>query len=146
MIKKHYLWLILISLFIACGGKVEQVTEDTFDDGSPKMVKYYKTDGDNKILVKETGYYPNGQKRIEGEFRNGKRHGKWFYWYENGNTWSEGTFEEGRRNGSSVNYHENGSKYVEGTYEDDIRVKIWRFYDENGVLLKEIDYDKEQNR
>lgn len=141
MIRK-LIYLMLILSLVSCGTKIVEEIEEKYDDGSPKTVKIYEVDDEKKELLKEIGYYSNNQKRIEGEFRDGKRHGKWYYWYENGNMWSEGSFHEGRRDGPGVTYHENGEKYVVGTYDNDERIGVWQFYDENGDLIKEIDYNR----
>jgi antitoxin component YwqK of YwqJK toxin-antitoxin module len=140
--KRVLFFLLSIFLMASCTTEYEELTEDSWDDGSPKTVKVYEIDGDDRILHKEIAYYENNQKRLEGEFKDGKRDGYWQYWYENGHKWSEGYFKEGRRNGMGKTYHDNGQIYVDGTYQDDIRVGAWRFYDRNGVLLKEIDYDE----
>jgi antitoxin component YwqK of YwqJK toxin-antitoxin module len=142
MIRK-FAFLIILMITASCGAEIQEEIEETYEDGSPQIIKLYEIDGDERKLTKEIGYYPNGQKRIEGEFEDGKRHGKWYYWYENGNMWSEGSFKNGRRDGPGITYHENGEKYVVGTYDNDQRINIWRFYDENGELLKEIDYNKD---
>ena len=42
---------------------------------------------DDRNLVKDRPHliwYENGQKYEEGEFKNGKREGRWMRWYENG--------------------------------------------------------------
>ena len=141
--RKIFLLLISAVLFASCAKEYEEVIEDSYEDGSPKTVKVYEVNGDEKDLVKEIAYYENKQKRLVGEYKNGQRDGFWQYWYENGNKWSEGYFKAGRRDGLGKTYHDNGQLYVEGTYNDDIRVEAWRFYDRNGVLLKEIDYAKD---
>ncbi len=143
MMRKYFLFLLGILLFSFFSKEYEEVVEDTYDDGSPKIIMVYELDGDNKILFKEIAFYENGQKRLEGEYKDKMRHGYWQYWYDNGSKWSEGYFKEGRRDGIGKTYHDNGQLYVDGTYKDDIRVEAWRFYDRNGVLLKEIDYAKE---
>ncbi|MFO8128514.1 MAG: hypothetical protein R6T99_01255 [Bacteroidales bacterium] len=137
-----FLYMIIsLMLLISCGSDVKKVIESTHEDGTPKTVKYYTIHGDARDLVREVSYYPDGGKRLEGAYENGKRDGKWVYWYENGNKWSEGYFKNGTRSGPGITYHENGQKYVEGRYDNDHRVGVWQFYDKEGNLLKEINYD-----
>jgi len=40
-------------------------------------------------------YWSNGQKKEEGNYKNGKRDGEWTYWYENEQKQWEGTFKDG---------------------------------------------------
>lgn len=141
---KQVLYFLLLLMFsISCGSQLEEIVEEAYPDGSPKVVKIYRIIDNQKELLKEIAYYSNHQERIEGEYKDGKRHGKWIYWYENGNKWSEGYFKEGNRNGLGIAYHENGAKYIEGTYDDGKRVGKWQFWDDKGDLLKEINYDED---
>lgn len=133
----------MLLLLMACGPNIQELVEETWPDGSPKVVKHYVTEIDAKKLVKEISYYKTGIKRLEGEFNNGQRNGRWKYWYKDGTLWSEGFFTEGKRSGVGTTYHENGKKYIQGSYENGERVGKWSFWDENGKLSKEIDYDKQ---
>jgi antitoxin component YwqK of YwqJK toxin-antitoxin module len=42
-------------------------------------------------------YYPNGQKKEEGHFKNGNRVGIWAEWYEDGDLMWKGLWENGKR-------------------------------------------------
>lgn len=134
------LLVLLLSLTLASCRFENKVVEETYDDGTPKRVCIYKGSGDDKELVRETTYYANKQRQMEGTYQNNKRHGTWTYWYENGKVWSEGQFINGKSDGRRVTYFENGKVRYEGSYKEDIRIGKWRFFDENGRLLQEIDY------
>lgn len=138
---KRYLIFLLI-LFGACSTNKVEVMEESYEDGTPKTIKYFKVSDRDSILVKEIRYYPNGNKQLEGEYRNLKRYGKWTYWYENGNKWSEGHYKKGIDNGLKTVWYENGEKYYEGDMKDGQRIGIWRFWDKDNNLVKEIDYDE----
>lgn len=130
---------ILTAVFTSCRFD-QKVVEETFPDGSPKRVCIYRGKGANRELVKETFFYPNRQKRMEGTYKNKKRDGLWSYWYDNGNLWSQGTYSNGKSEGKRTTYFENGKIRYEGFYKDDMRVGKWKFFEENGSLLKELDY------
>lgn len=117
------------------------MVESKYENGNPKVVKYYHKKGGKLILDREVMYYENKHKRLEGEYNNQQRDGLWKAWYENGTLWSEGEYKDGKRNGGAISYHPNGGKYIEGKYLDDIRVGAWRFYDTTGVMTKEVDFD-----
>lgn len=87
-------------------------------------------------------YYANGLKKVEGEHRDGLRHGVWTYYYENGMKWSEGRYKNGVRDGYSIVYYENGRKKLEGQYEQDLQVGIWKVWNDDGSLVTEIDLNE----
>jgi len=139
------IWLFLIVLFLAsCQTPLHEEIIETYDDGTPKRVQYFSGEEEEKVMVKETFYYENGNLRVEGEFNeSGKKDGKWVYFYEDGKKWSEGYFYEGLNHKKRTTWHENGVKHYEGTYDKGERVGIWKFYNEQGALTKEIDYDNQ---
>jgi len=137
---KKLLLIVLIAGF-AFGCSEKKIVEATYDNGNPRIEKYYTKKGSQLILNREVIYYENKQKKMEGTYKADQRDGQWKAWYENGLLWSEGEYKDGKRNGTGVAYHENGKKYIEGMYRDDARVGAWRFYDTTGVLLKEVNFD-----
>ena len=143
MKKIFSLFFVLVLLF-ACTGKLHEVVESAYEDGTPKVVKLYKIQNGDSLLVKEISYYENHKIRMEGTFKNNQRDGKWLYYYENGNKWSVGFFKDGRRDGFGKTWHRNGTKYIEGKYENGTRAGKWKFWDEKGELIKEIDYEKNE--
>ncbi len=144
LVNNFFKSFVLIFLLIqtACESKLTEVVEEKFADGSPKIVRFYKEVESKKVLVSETIYYPNHNKKIEGEFKNGERHGKWTAWFENGVLQSEGFFKEGKNSGIRKVYYENGNKYYEGKYKNDKPIGRWIFYNTNGSISQEIDYGK----
>ncbi len=132
--------LMIIQLF-GCASGLEEIVAETYSDGSPKVVKYYAGEGRNKTMVKEATYYPDGQVRLEGEYKNGKKDGHWVSYYENGHKWSEGYYTNGINNGETTTWHENGEVYYTGFYDHGHRSGTWKFYDEKGDFIKEINYD-----
>jgi len=135
--------ILLISFFafLAFGCTEKKVVEASYENGNPRIVRYYHKNGGELIVSREVVFYENAQKKIEGEFDNRLRNGLWKAWYENGTLWSEGEYKQGKRNGIGISYHRNGKKYIEGRYNEDNRVGAWRFYDTSGVLTKEVNFD-----
>jgi antitoxin component YwqK of YwqJK toxin-antitoxin module len=143
MIQKYIIvFIAIIAVITGCSTKTERVVESTYPDKSPQIVKYYKTAGEQRELVKEESFYPNKQKRMEGEYKKNERDGRWIYYYESGKIWSEGFFKNGKSEGSRITYFENGNKRYEGTYKNDLRTGVWKFYTEDGKPAEEIDYGK----
>lgn len=139
--KKILLLSVVSALLYACSPEIQRIVVQTYPDGSVELEQYFVFRHNDSILIKEIGFYPDGQKRIEGEFKDGKRQGKWTYWYDNGNRWSQASYKAGILDGKSTVWHENGSKYYEGRYRNGNRAGHWRFWDKDGNLTKEISYD-----
>lgn len=132
---------LLITLIISCTPGFEEVVSESYADGTPKIIKYYTGEGAKKTMVKEAFFYPDGKVRMEGEYKEGVKHGHWISYYNNGNRWSEGYYENGINNGKTATWHENGMRYYEGFFTNGERSGLWKFWDENGKLDKEINYD-----
>lgn len=142
MMKKLVLLFFALSIVggMSCAPGLEQVVAEKYADGTPKVVKYFKGKGKTKSMVKESFFYPDGQLRMEGEYKEGVKDGHWISFYNNGNKWSEGYYTKGINNGKTITWHENGQKYYEGSYDNGKRSGIWKFWDENGEFIKEINY------
>ena len=132
--------LIMGLVLFGCSSGLEKVVTDSYDDGTPKVVKYYKGKGSSKTLVKEAYFYPDGTLRMEGEYKFGIKNGKWTSYYKDGTKWSEGYYTDGINNGPTNTWYENGQLYYQGYYKNGERAGLWKFYDEKGNFLKEIDY------
>lgn len=126
-------------MLISCSQK-QTVVEETYNDGSPKRECVYIGQGKDRVLVKETFFYPSRQVEVTGEYKDGERHGYWIYYFENGNVWSEGFYNMGKNDGKRLTYFENGKLRYEAHYKDDERVGTWKFYDEAGNLIKDVNY------
>ena len=141
MKKLSYLFLgLLITVFNGCTKDLIREVSETYADGTPKTVKFFRQEGENRILAIEEYYYPDGKLRMMGEFKNGKKEGHWISYYNNENKWSEGFYKDGINDGKTTTWHENGEKYYEGYYKKGERAGTWKFWDEKGIFVKEIEY------
>jgi antitoxin component YwqK of YwqJK toxin-antitoxin module len=139
--NKRTTFVLLLLIAFACQSKHElvKVIEDTYQDGTPYIIRYYQTEK-KEVLVKETTYYQSGKKKIEGNFKNGKREGLWRAWFPDGTLWSEGEYREGEEMGLKTVYYENGNKFFSGKIQNGKRKGEWSFWDKEGKLLKKITY------
>lgn len=88
------LTVLLASLAVAglsWGEKVGEIIDIAVDRGGIK----YEVGSGKPFTGKAVAYYENGQKRIEFEYRDGKKDGKWITWYENGKKKLEGEYRDG---------------------------------------------------
>lgn len=140
--KKILLVILSACILVACNKNKKVVVDATYADGLPKKVSEYiiKEDGSQQ-LAKETYYFPEKKKYIEGEYNNKtQRQGVWTSWYENGQKNSQGTYENGVLEGIYTVWHPNGQVYYSGKYLHGKQIGKWVFYDSLGTIAKEINY------
>jgi antitoxin component YwqK of YwqJK toxin-antitoxin module len=134
--------VLTIISFLGCKSDIKKEIASTYPNGTPIKIIYYKWKGDKKDIIKEIRFFPNGEKEIEGEYLNDKRHGKWTYWFDNGNKWSEGVFEKGVSNGKFTIWYKSGKKQYEASYKNGKPSGLWIFWDEDGKKTKEVYFEK----
>jgi antitoxin component YwqK of YwqJK toxin-antitoxin module len=137
----HRLLILSISLFLLAACNKTTVKKELFENGSVKSEKTFEKIGGEEKLIQEVVYHPNGQKYMEGAYKDNLREGKWTSWYEDGTLWSEGEFVAGENQGKTSVFHPSGQLHYEGSFNNGERIGIWTFFDENGIKIKEIDYD-----
>jgi antitoxin component YwqK of YwqJK toxin-antitoxin module len=77
---------------------------------------------------KVTSYYPNGKKKEEGFFDNGKQDSVYTSWWENGNVKALGYYNKDRAAGTWMYYYKNGYHMMEEENVDSITYvrNFWR--------------------
>ena len=152
--SSHFSWV---------DGKSSSGTE--FKQSDRFILKFY-WNKNGKVLVrngngKVVEWYQNGQKEIEGEYKNGQPEGIFTWWYQNGQKMIEGVYKNGQPNGlfiwwsqngqkkyqvviigikesyfikegNWVSWYGNGQKSEEGTYQGNMKVGKWTFWYDNG--------------
>jgi len=76
----------------------------------------------------------------EGNFKDGRRHGKWTRWYEDGLKFSEGNYIDGKRDGKWTSWYEDGLKLLDRNYKDGKRDGKWTNWYANGQIKLEENY------
>ena len=136
-LRNFFLILIIMLKAIACkDGKNPADDKETVKFSTPGK----PAASDSIVNGLSIQKYPNGKKKMEGNYLNGKRTGLWMAWYENGILWSQGNYREGKRNGYSALYFPDGKIRTEGNYENDQKTGNWNFYNESGSLVKSINF------
>jgi antitoxin component YwqK of YwqJK toxin-antitoxin module len=77
-------------------------------------------------------WYSNGQKKVEGSYKNGKKEGKWVYYYPSGKIRIIANYKENEMDGTNIWYYENGQKKKEAVFR-------------NGVYLEKTEWDEKGN-
>jgi len=127
---------VLIAIFaMGCGQKVVDIDQTVVRD----LIRY-EVNSEEPFSGKIIGYYPNGQKIAESEYRAGKKHGKSIEWYKNGQKKFEIEYRDNKRHGQGVWWHSSGQKYAAVERRDDkYHGKVASWY-ENGQKQMEGEY------
>ena len=119
---------------------LEQDGLDNWWDAKPAP---YLASGERVQSGQARAWYSNQQLQYQGQFRDDKPIGRFFWWHENGNRSIVGQFNRaGDRDSRWVWWHDNGLKKIEGDYKDDQPSGVWRSWDRSGKLIKTKDFDK----
>jgi len=78
--------------------------------------------------------YESGNKFSEGEFLNGKEHGKWTSWHDNGETASIGYYSNGIQDSLWQWFNEAGHLVAIGNYRKGLPHGIWLDYFDDGTI------------
>lgn len=142
MRKIALLFLMMFAFFSCSENELVEEVLVKHENGNRKEVRYHKVNKDgSKTCVRETWYYEEGMKYLDGPIVDGKRNGTFESYYKSGAIMSRGEFVDGIRIGKATVYHENGKVRYEGVYENGVECGIWKFYDEEGSLTKEVNRD-----
>lgn len=143
IMKRTLFALLILATLTSCNST--DLYEDVitnYENGNRKEVRYYQVNKDgSKTWVRETWYYMEGMKHLDGPIANDKRNGNFETYYKSGNLMSTGLFVDGIREGKAVVYYENGNIHYEGNYKNGKECGIWKFYREDGKLIEEINRD-----
>jgi len=138
--KFNFLISSLLLLSIGCSSGVEKKIVSKYPNGTPCVIEYVKKNSGKEEIIKIERFYSNGDKELEGSFKNNKKDGLWINWYSNGEKWKEEKFKDGFRDGEFTVWHENGNKNYKGNYSKGLPSGKWTFWDNNGKFLSEKKY------
>ncbi|MBR6878891.1 MAG: toxin-antitoxin system YwqK family antitoxin [Bacteroidales bacterium] len=94
-----------------------------------------RTDSKGRRQGAWTDFYPNGQKRYEGQFKNDQCVGEFKYYDEQGHLKATNTFDKAGTRALNKSYS-NGTLIATGYYVNQKKEGEWRYYSkENGKLL-----------
>ncbi|MCH2177665.1 MAG: hypothetical protein MK106_02580 [Mariniblastus sp.] len=82
-----------------------------------------------------SAWHDNGQLKMQGQYINDNREGRYSWWHRNGQRSLAGVYETGNKTGTWIWWHPNGMKQIEGTYESDLESGIWTWWDEAGNVI-----------
>ncbi|MFB6257739.1 MAG: toxin-antitoxin system YwqK family antitoxin [Flavobacteriales bacterium] len=100
----------------------------------------FEKDAKKRELIR----YPNGNKKMMGKYRNGKRHGVWSSWYKDGSLRSELRYENGKRHGFYKTWYKNGKLRYKGQYHHGERSGTWTFYNRKGEVIRTKSFERKE--
>lgn len=109
------------------------------DDGiyCRKMVS---KDGFNMPHGPYMSYFPNGQKRAEGQYFEGFRSGTWTFYDESGKQTGRTEFSGDNYHGKRVQYFANGKPRLIEEYVNGRRQGLMQEFSEDGKLVREAQF------
>lgn len=104
---------------------------------------FNKTDSKGRRQGIWRGFYPNGQLRYEGQFKNDKCKGTFKYYDEQGNLKATNEFDKSGEKALNKTYAPNGRMIAMGYYQNQKKEGEWKYFDEASGQLRLVEDNKE---
>ena len=78
-------------------------------------------------------FFASGRKRSALEYRDGVADGRWTAWYPDGKLRAEGRYRAGEEDGLWTSWHPNGQRAEQGKYRGGERHGVWRGWYPSGA-------------
>lgn len=96
---------------------------------------FNKTDSKGRRQGTWRGFYPNGQLRYEGQFKNDKCKGTFKYYDEQGNLKATNEFDKSGEKALNKTYAPNGRMIATGYYQNQKKEGEWKYYNDASQLI-----------
>jgi len=134
--------LVIALTVLSCGGNSGNSGHQA-ERNKPEEAKTRSAPRDSVKVINghDKVYSPEGWLRMEGDMKDGKRHGIWTSFTPQGRVKSRNEYRDGVLEGLSAVFRDNGAMYYTGQYRNDKQVGRWEFYNEEGNLERTAHYD-----
>ncbi len=119
------------------GPQLRYVGKDDWWNAEPAILE---TVGEELQHGQTQEWWPNGQIRLRGQYRQGKRVGLFVWWHQNGQKQIQGLFVKGLKTGRWTWWHPNGIKAIEGNYQEGVEEGTWVWLNEAGEIDDKEDF------
>ncbi len=85
----------------------------------------------------------DGRIRMEGDKRNGQRHGVWTSYGPAGKVKSRSEYKDGQLDGHTIVYRDNGIVYYTGENRKGLPYGTWTFYNTEGEVERTLTYGED---
>ena len=89
-------------------------------------------------------YFPNSAPKTKGNYKKGKKHGKWVWATENEKLEMTGSFIDGEQDGEWNYYFSTGQLSYNAHFSQGLRTKTWTYHFADGSTYKKGDYKNDQ--
>ena len=103
---------------------------------------FNRTDSKGRRQGAWRAFYPNGQLRYEGQFKNDKCKGTFRYYDEQGNLKATNEFDKSGERAMNKTYAQNGRIIATGYYLNQNKEGEWRYYDASSGQLRLVEGNK----
>lgn len=119
---------------------------DQADDWMDCTLATYSMDGEPVKHGSWVSWFPNGQKKHEGIYREDIPSGQFTWWHENGQRSLVASYKEGKKEGKWIWWHPNGLKSIQGEYADNTPTNKWLWWAETGKVAQRADFNDPNQR
>lgn len=106
-------------------GRKQGPWKEFYPTGELKAEGDYKN---NLKIRKWVYYYINGKVEQTGDYLRGKPEGVWTWYYENRQVWREEEYVDGLEDGPSIEYNDTGAVIAKGNYVEGLKDGEWYFH------------------
>ena len=103
---------------------------------------FNRTDAKGRRQGAWRDFYPNGQLRYEGQFKNDKCKGTFRYYDEQGNLKATNEFDKSGEQALNKTFAPNGRVVATGCYLNQKKEGEWKYYDANSGQLRLVENNK----
>ncbi len=135
--NKILLFALLTFLLGACDAQKEEKHQEAKTQ-QPTSVSNTNSITDGEQVT----YYPNGQVKLRGNLKDGKKTGMWYAYYENGVKQSENEYNYDVLNGKSATFYPSGQLRYIGYFKNGKKDGLWEYYSKEGELQKSVTFRK----
>lgn len=120
--------------------KSRRIIEPKYDWWNAHVTSEKATDAGAVRHGKWVFWHPNGARKTEGEYDQGRRSGEWTWWYENGQQRTVGAYLEDQPHGRWAWWRSNGIRQCSGMFDKGDETGVWSTWDPQGRLIQISDY------
>jgi antitoxin component YwqK of YwqJK toxin-antitoxin module len=126
----------------AAGAGGNKVKEIRYPDGKLKERFSYYVDAQNREVRdgQDEEYHPDGSKKGEITWKDGKENGPVVYYYADGRKSYEANYKEGKKHGYATVWFPNGQKQWQTVFREGLTHGLWREWYADGKKKFEANY------
>lgn len=122
------------------------LTPKNLDDWTKGEMAVYQSTGKSIKHGTYTAWHPNGQMRMQGEYKYDSPVGTFTWLYSNGQKALEGDYNEGKQEGEWNWWHENGQRSIRGHFANGNPSDKWTWWNKEGKVAQSGDFSDDKGQ